>query len=127
MKCARNNGAIARVLIGSLIAMTTWWGLMTQDARAQADDDILQTGRRLLNEERRQLNAQRRLNTIVHRIEWLLEDLASNQRTDEEGVEKIASANQILRSLASANVPKVAGLLRTAVSNMVNRAMNVRV
>ena len=105
-----------------LLAVTICLGLLPQVARAQADDDILQTGRRLLAEERRQLNAQRRIKTVVRHIDWLLADLASNQRTVEAGGEKIASVNQILKSLGNTNVPKAAGLLRTARAD-VDRAL----
>jgi len=105
-----------------LLAVTICLGLLPQVARAQADDDILQTGRRLLAEERRQLNAQRRIKTVVRHIDWLLADLASNQRTAEAGGEKIASVNQILKSLGNTNVPKAAGLLRTARAD-VDRAL----
>ena len=101
-----------------LVVATLWLGLPPHAARAQSGDDILQTGRRLLTEERRQLDAQRRINTVVRRIDWLLDDLASNQRIEEAGGEKIASSNKILRSLGSKNVPQTARLLRTARSDL---------
>ena len=41
--------------------------------RAADQDDILHTGERLHVEERRQLDVARRMNTIVRRIGWLLQ------------------------------------------------------
>ena len=59
--------------------------LLPAEINAQAEDDILHTDERLLTEERRQMQVRRRMSTVMRRMAWLLEDLASNQLTDSTG------------------------------------------
>ncbi|MDH3584878.1 MAG: hypothetical protein OER86_11760, partial [Phycisphaerae bacterium] len=103
------------------------WGLRTlvllalvfpQVARGQSGDDILRTGDRLLTEERRQLDVRRRLNVVVRRIDWLLEDLESNQLSEQGESDQIAGMNKILLALGQTNVPAAASFLREARSDL---------
>ncbi|MFP6612101.1 MAG: hypothetical protein VB835_07280, partial [Pirellulales bacterium] len=83
-----------------------------------AEDDVLRTPQRLLTEERRQLDVRRRANTIVRRINWLLDDLESNGLTADGGGDKLAEVNKVLADVGKKNVPITAALLRKARLNL---------
>ena len=90
-------------------------GLNVPHAGAQTkDNDILQTTERLLTEERRQVQVRRRITTVVRRVDWLLEDLASNGLGEEGGSDSIAKMNDLLSEVESSRIPVATTLLRKA-------------
>ena len=48
-----------------------------------AKDQVLKRSEELLNEERRQQNVNRRMDTMIRKCDWLLEDIESNKLSEK--------------------------------------------
>jgi len=87
-------------------------------ALAQERSNVLQTVERIRGEERRQVGVRRQLGSAVRRINWLLEDLKSNQLTEEGGGEVIGRTSISLARLGKTRIPAAAGHLQNARINI---------
>jgi len=123
---SRHHGPIGSLLSGSLLAISVFFAVAPQAAMSQPSGDILRTTKRILSEERRQLDAQRRVNALVRRIDWLLEDLESNGFTPETaGGGKYDKARDRLLAVGNTRVPRAVILLRNARSDLTKAFPNL--
>lgn len=83
-------------------------------AEVKGTDDILLTGERLFNEERRQMDVSRRLTGVYRRFASLLDDLQSNNLTEEGGGAALVKTAKGVETLRTGRLPVATDHLRKA-------------
>lgn len=83
-------------------------------AEVKGADDILLTGERLFNEERRQMDVSRRLTGVYRRFASLLDDLQSNELSQEGGGAALVKTAKGVETLRTGRLPVATDHLRKA-------------